>query len=143
MTARRLLLVEDNQDDEELTRHALRDFRVANEVVVLRDGEEAVQFIKREGPYAGRDAALPCAVLLDLKLPKRDGFEVLAAIRSEEAWAGVPVIVLSSSNLPEDVSRAYRNGANSFVRKPVVLEEFVAAVNHIGCYWLLLNERPR
>jgi CheY-like chemotaxis protein len=116
---------------------------LANEVVVLRDGEEAVQYVQRKGSGAQRSDAIPSLVLLDLKLPKRDGFEVLEAIRADPEWRDVPVVALTSSNQEEDIERAYRSGANSFVRKPVLFEEFVRSVSTVGCYWLLLNEPPR
>ena len=136
-----ILLVEDNPDDEALTLRALNKNKVANSVVVARDGAEAVDFLFGTGAHAGRDINnLPQIVLLDLKLPKLDGFEVLRRIRADDRTCNLPVVVLTTSNEERDVVTSYRLGANSFVRKPVVFEEFVSAVNTLGVYWLLVNE---
>lgn len=138
-----ILLVEDNPDDEELTLRALRRNRVTNDVVVARDGVEALDYLLGTGAYEGRDtSALPQVVLLDLKLPKIDGLEVLRRIRTEEHTRLLPVVILTSSNEEQDVVKGYSLGANSYVRKPVDFSEFVEAVRQLGLYWLLLNESP-
>lgn len=138
-----ILLVEDNPDDVELTRRALDESNVANKLVVVRDGVEALQYLFREGAYAGRDAAdLPEVVLLDLKLPKVDGLEVLRRIRADERTRLLPVVVLTSSNAERDIVESYALGANSYIRKPVEFERFVEATKTLGLYWLVLNELP-
>jgi len=136
-----ILLVEDNPDDEALTLRALKNNNIRNEVVVARDGVEAVDYLFGTGVHAGRDlSALPQVVLLDLKLPKMDGFEVLERIRSSEATKLLPVVILTTSNGDQDRIRGYRLGANSFVRKPVEFDKFIEAVRQLGLYWLILNE---
>ena len=138
-----ILLVEDNPDDVELTRRALDESNVANKLVVVRDGVEALQYLFREDAYAGRDAAdLPEVVLLDLKLPKIDGLEVLRRIRADERTRVLPVVVLTSSNAERDIVESYALGANSYIRKPVEFERFVEATKTLGLYWLVLNEPP-
>ncbi len=138
-----ILLVEDNPDDVELTRRALDSSNVANELVVARDGVEALEYLFAEGEYAGRDAAdLPEVVLLDLKLPRIDGLEVLRRIRADERTRVLPVVVLTSSNQERDIVDSYELGANSYVRKPVEFERFVEAAKTLGLYWLVLNEPP-
>jgi len=138
-----ILLVEDNPDDEELTRLALREHGMANEVVVVRDGAEALDFFARRGRHAGRDPSdLPQVVLLDLNLPKIDGLTVLRRIREDPRTSLLPVVVLTSSEDDDDIAGSYRSGANSFVRKPVDFDEFREAVHHLGMYWLLLNRLP-
>jgi len=136
-----ILLVEDNPDDEALTLRALKKNNIRNEVVVARDGVEAVDYLFGTGVHAGRDlCALPQVVLLDLKLPKMDGFEVLERIRSSEATKLLPVVILTTSNEDQDRIRGYRLGANSFVRKPVEFDKFIEAVRQLGLYWPILNE---
>jgi len=138
-----ILLVEDNPDDEALTLRALNKNKVANSVVVARDGAEAVDFLFGTGAHAGRDVNdLPQIVLLDLKLPKLDGFEVLRRIRADDRTKMLPVVILTSSKEERDVVQGYRDGCNSYVRKPVNFDEFVDAARQLGLYWLLLNEGP-
>jgi two-component system response regulator len=138
-----LLLVEDNPDDELLTIRALRKHNLANEIVVCRDGQQALDYLYGEGEYAGKPPPeLPQVILLDLKLPKVDGLQVLERIRSDERTRAVPVVVLTSSNEERDIVRSYHLGANSYVRKPVNFEQFVEAARQLGLYWLVLNEVP-
>ena len=134
-----ILLVEDNPDDEFLTRDALRTGGIAHDVVVARDGAEAVERIFAP---PGADHRTPDLVLLDLKLPKMSGFDVLERIRSDARTQGLPVVILSSSSEHQDIQRGYATGANSYVRKPVNFSEFVRAVQALGVYWLTVNE-PR
>lgn len=137
---RRMLLVEDNPDDEALALRALRKHNIANDIVVARDGVEALECIFGQGSYKG--APLPDVVLLDLKLPKLDGLEVLKRIRAEPKTRHLPVVILTTSNEQADLSRSYELGANSYVRKPVNYEEFLEAARQLGLYWLVLNEGP-
>lgn len=143
MADRIILLVEDNPDDEALTMRALRQNNVTNNVVVTRDGAEAVDWLFAQGEHADRDAkVLPQVILLDLKLPKLDGLEVLRRIRADDRTKLLPVVVLTSSKEEEDIIQAYRLGTNSYVRKPVDFVEFTNAVRQLGLFWLLLNEPP-
>ena len=136
-----ILLVEDNPDDEELTLRALRQGMVANEVVVARDGSEAVDFLFGTGDHAGRELAhMPAVVLLDLKLPKLSGIDVLRRMRADPRTLLIPVVVLTSSSEDDDIVRSYQSGANSYVRKPVEFAAFASAVAQLGVYWLLLNQ---
>lgn len=138
-----ILLVEDNPDDEELTLRALKKNNIKNAVVVARDGQEALDYLFGTGKFAGRDATEPpTVVLLDLKLPKVDGLEVLKRIRADERTKLLPVVILTSSKEEQDVINGYRFGCNSYVRKPVNFDEFVEAARQLGLYWLLLNEQP-
>ena len=138
-----ILLVEDNPDDEELTLRALAKCGISNRVVVCRDGADALNYIFARGSYEGRNPAeLPAITLLDLKLPKVDGLTVLERIRADKRTRLMPVAILTSSNLEEDLIRSYQLGANSYVRKPVKFEQFIEAIHQLGLYWLLLNESP-
>jgi CheY-like chemotaxis protein len=136
-----ILLVEDNPDDEALTLRALKRAKIRNEVVVARDGVEALDYLFGTGAHAGRDTSLmPQVVLLDLKLPKVDGLDVLRRLRADERTRFLPVVILTSSNEERDRIDGYKLGANSYVRKPVDFTRFADAVQHLGLYWLLLNE---
>jgi two-component system response regulator len=138
-----ILLVEDNRDDEELTLLALKESNILNEVVVARDGVEALDYLFATGPYENRDPSrMPQLVLLDLKLPKVDGLAVLKRMRADPRTELVQVVVLTSSSEEEDVIASYRLGANSYVRKPVEFHRFAEAVKQLGMYWLLINEAP-
>jgi two-component system response regulator len=143
MSKRHILLVEDNPDDEELTLRALHRNLIANEVISVHDGQEALDFIFGQAAWEGRDPAdLPALILLDLNLPKVDGLSVLRQIRADVRTRRAPVVILTSSNEQQDLIRGYELGANSYVRKPVAFEEFVEAVRQLGVYWLILNELP-
>jgi two-component system response regulator len=138
-----ILLVEDNPDDEALTLRALHKNRVSNPVIIVHDGVEALEFMFCEGVYSGRNIAdLPAVILLDLKLPRIDGLEVLRRLRADERTRMVPIVVLTTSNEDKDIFASYSLGANSFVRKPVDFDQFTEAVGKLGMYWLLVNESP-
>lgn len=138
-----ILLVEDNPDDVELTRLAFDEAKIANQLVVVGDGAEALDYLFAQGEYADRDPAdLPSIVLLDLNLPKVDGREVLQAVRTNELTRTLPVVVLTTSTEPFDVEASYTLGVNSYIQKPVDFEQFVWAVKQVGLYWLVLNH-PR
>ena len=140
---RTILLVEDNPDDEELTIRALRKNGIVNELVVARDGVQALEYLFGTGEWAGRDTGVtPAVVLLDLKLPRVDGLEVLERMRADPRTRLVPVVVLTSSREEQDILKSYTLNVNSYVRKPVDFTEFTEAVKHLGMYWLLLNELP-
>ena len=134
--SKKILLVEDNPDDVELTRHALAKNKILNELIVARDGVEALEYLRNPGNE------LPAVVLLDLKLPRLDGIETLRIIRQEERTQFVPVVVLTSSAEERDLVETYKLGANSYVVKPVEFEQFVDATRQLGMYWLLLNTAP-
>ena len=138
-----ILLVEDDPDDEALAVRALKQHRLTNDIVVVRDGVEVLDYLFCTGPYATRDPEPPFVVLLDLKLPKLDGLEVLRRLRSDDRTRFVPVVVLTSSDEEQDIMRGYSLGANSYVRKPIDFAQFSEAVRQLGLYWLLLNEVPR
>jgi two-component system response regulator len=138
-----ILLVEDNPDDELLTMRALRTSQVANDIVVARDGAEALDFLFASGVYAGRDTEqVPELILLDLKLPKLDGLEVLQHIRADQRTRHLPVVVLTSSDEEIDIIESYSRGANSYIRKPVDFDQFIEAVKQLKLYWLVLNVPP-
>ncbi len=143
MNTKPILLVEDNPDDEALALRAFKKSKMTNEIIVARDGAEALDYLFAQGAYADRDASeMPSVVLLDLNLPKIDGLEVLRRLRENPQTKKLPVVILTSSKHEEDLVRGYDLGANSYVRKPVDFNEFVEAVGHLGMYWLLLNELP-
>jgi two-component system, response regulator len=141
MDAKVILLVEDNPSDIELTRRAFERSRIGNNLVVVQDGQEALDYLRREGPYAALDAATePAVILLDLKLPKIPGLEVLRRIRGDQRTRRLPVVILTSSNEEQDVAAGYDFGVNSYIRKPVDFNQFAKAVENLGLYWLVLNE---
>lgn len=138
-----ILLVEDNPDDEALTIRALNKNAIVNDVIVARDGVEALDYLFGSGAYEGRDTKLqPQLILLDLKLPKVGGLEVLQQLRADERTKYVPVVILTSSKEQRDIIACFDSGANSYIRKPVDFEQFLSAVKQIGMYWLLLNIGP-
>jgi two-component system response regulator len=143
MDEKLILLVEDNPDDEALTLRAFQKNNMKNKVVVVRDGEEALDFLFRRGAHAARNLAeIPEIILLDLKLPKIDGLEVLRQIRADPRTRLLPVVILTSSKEEQDMLEGYSQGANSYVRKPVDFNQFLEAVKQLGLYWLVLNEPP-
>jgi CheY-like chemotaxis protein len=138
-----IMLVEDNADDEALTLRALRKNNIQNQVVVARDGVEALDYLFGTGIHAGRDTrSKPVVVLLDLKLPKVDGLEVLRRVRADQRTQFIPVVVMTSSKEEQDLMNSYSFGCNSYIRKPVDFVQFVEAVRQLGLYWLVLNEAP-
>jgi CheY-like chemotaxis protein len=138
-----ILLVEDNPTDEKLTLRAFKKAGIANEIFVVRDGAEALDYVLATGAYANRDGTeLPSVVLMDLKLPKIEGLEVLRRIRADERSKLLPIVILTSSKEEEDIARSYSLGANAYVRKPVEFAEFVEAARTLGLFWLLLNQAP-
>src|SRR2546423_11474957 len=138
-----ILLVEDNPNDEELTLRALRKANIANSVFVARDGQEAVDFLFGTGAHAGREpSTMPAVILLDLKLPKLSGIDVLNRMRADPRTKLIPVVVLTSSSEDEDMVNSYQSGANSYVRKPVGMSAFSNAVGQLGMYWMLINQPP-
>src|SRR5271155_1255609 len=142
-SGRPILLVEDNADDEALTLRALHKNNIRNAIVVARDGVEALDYLFGTGAHAGRDTSvLPGLVMLDLKLPKIDGLEVLRRLRADERTRRLPVVVLTSSKEEQDLITSYNLGANSYIRKPVDFNQFTDAVRQLGMYWLVLNEMP-
>lgn len=143
MKKRIILLVEDNPDDEALTLKAFKKNNILNEVVVARDGAEALDFLFCKGAFSGRDKnEVPELILLDLKLPKIDGLEVLKEIKTNQKTQLIPVIILTSSSEEKDILKSYELYANSYIRKPVDFEQFSEAIRELGVYWLVLNETP-
>ena len=143
MSDKVILLVEDNPDDEALTLRALKKNNILNEVVVARDGEEALEYLFGTGRYAGRDTSIqPQVILLDLQLPKLSGHEVLKRLRADKRTMLQPVVILTTSSEEQDIIMSYENGANSYTRKPVDFNRFIEAVKQLGLYWLVLNEVP-
>jgi two-component system response regulator len=143
MNHKTILLVEDNPDDEALTLRALKINNILNGVIVARDGAEALDYLFGTGKYAGRDLSnMPQVILLDLKLPKIDGMEVLRSIRADERTKLLPVVILTSSKEERDLINGYKLGANSYIRKPVDFEQFRESVKQMKLYWLVLNEPP-
>ena len=141
-TLGRILVVEDDPNDVELTLTALEEYNLANEVIVARDGEEALDFLYCRGNFKGRSNDNPAVLLLDLKLPKRNGLEVLRQIKSDEKLKLIPVVVLTSSHEEKDVVASYKLGVNAYVVKPVDFHEFVNAVKELGIFWAVINESP-
>ena len=139
---KRILLAEDNENDVELTLNALQESRLSNEVEVVRDGAEALDYIYQRGQYAGRTDGLPCVILLDLKMPRVDGLEVLRQIKSDPTLRNVPVVMLTSSREEKDLVRSYDLGVNAFVVKPVDFNQFVLAIRSLGMFWAIVNEPP-
>jgi CheY-like chemotaxis protein len=138
----RILLVEDSPNDVELTLTALAESRLANEVVVARDGEEALDYLYRRGAYQGRSNGNPAVVLLDLKLPKLDGLEVLHQVKADPALRSIPVVMLTSSREERDLVRSYDLGVNAYVVKPVEFAEFAASLKEVGLFWAVVNQPP-
>lgn len=139
-----ILLIEDNMNDAELTIRALKKNNLANKLVHLKDGTEAIDFIFAEGNYSGRKVEnVPKVILLDLKMPKVNGIEVLKKIKADERTKKIPVVILTSSNEDPDIQECYRLGVNSYVVKPVQFERFVKSVSELGLYWMILNQPPR
>lgn len=137
-----ILLVEDNPNDAELTLHAFRKNKLTNRIHLVRDGAEALEFIFRTGAYADRDPAPPKVILLDLKLPKVDGLEVLRRIKGDATTRNIPVVMLTSSREESDLVQSYSLGVNSYIVKPVDFDQFTTTVRELGMYWLLLNKPP-
>ncbi len=143
MKTKIILLVEDNPDDVQLTLRALKKNNIMNEIIVAQDGVEALEYLFGTGKFSGRDmSVMPQMILLDLKMPRMDGLEVLLRIRADERTKLLPVVVLTTSNEDKDRIESYKLGANSYVRKPVDFNQFAEAVNQLGLYWLVLNEGP-
>lgn len=143
MKTAEILLVEDNPDDQELIRMALEESHIANELVIVNDGTQALDYLFGTGMYAGRDISnKPQVILLDLKLPKINGLEVLERMRADPRTALIPVVILTSSSEDDDIVASYKLGANSYIRKPVDFNQFAQAVKSMGGYWLILNRKP-
>lgn len=139
---KRILLVEDSENDVALTMAAFEEVNLANEVVVVRDGQEAIDYLFRRGAYAERPDVDPAVVLLDLKLPKIDGLQVLAAVKGDEARKAIPIVMLTSSREESDLTRSYALGVNAYVVKPLSFLEFLAAVKELGLFWAIVNQPP-
>ena len=139
---KRILLAEDNENDVELTLSALKECHLSNEVEVVRDGAEALDCIYQRGKYSGRGDCLPCVILLDLKMPRVDGLEVLRQIKSDPALRHIPVVMLTSSREEKDLVQSYDLGVNAFVVKPVDFDQFLKAIRALGMFWVIVNEPP-
>jgi CheY-like chemotaxis protein len=139
---KRILLVEDNERDVELTLAALEEYNLANEVVVVRDGAEALDYLYQRGKYSGRASGLPAVVLLDLNLPKVDGLEVLQRMKIDPVLKQVPVVMVTSSRVEQDLVRSYELGVNAYVVKPVDFQKFTESIRQIGFFWAIINEPP-
>lgn len=137
-----ILLAEDNENDVELMLEALEDLRLANELVVVNDGAQALDFLYRRGAYASRTSANPVVVLLDLKMPKVDGFEVLREVKSKSSLKTIPVVILTSSREEQDLVQSHNLGVNAYVVKPIDFHQFTEAVKQVGAFWAILNEPP-
>ena len=142
LAIKQILLAEDNENDVELTLHALKECRLSNKVTVVRDGAEALDYIYRRGKYSERGSGLPCVILLDIKMPKIDGLEVLKQIKSDPVLRHIPVVILTSSKEDSDRMRSYNQGANAFVIKPVDCQQFHDALKTLGVFWAIVNELP-
>ncbi len=143
MEVKTILLAEDNMNDVELTLAALEDLNIANSVVVVNDGVEAMEYLKREGKYKERSEGNPTVILLDIKMPRMDGFEVLQAIREDKNLKKIPVVMLTSSREEKDLVKTYELGVNAYVVKPVDFDQFMDAVKQLGIFWALVNEVPQ
>jgi CheY-like chemotaxis protein len=139
---KRILLVEDNAKDVELTLEALSEYKIANEVIVVRDGQQALDFMFRKGEYEARPPGYPAVILLDLKMPKVDGLEVLRRLKSSDEFKRIPIVMLTSSREEADLVKSYDLGVNSYVVKPVGFPEFLDAVKQLGVFWAMINEPP-
>ncbi len=142
METKRILLAEDSENDVELTLEALSEYNIANNVDVVNDGEEAIEYLYRKGKFKDRSTSNPVLILLDLKMPKMDGLEVLKQVKSDDELKNIPVVVLTSSKIEEDIIRSYNLGANAYVIKPVDFMQFVEAIKKIGAFWIISNEPP-
>lgn len=143
MNSKPILLAEDNPDDQQLALRAFKKSNLSNEIIIAKDGVEALDYLFGTGPYAGGELPpLPAVALLDIKMPRKDGLQVLQAIRENERTRFLPVVILTSSKEEQDIVKGYSLGVNSYVRKPVDFTEFLQAVQHLGLYWLILNEAP-
>jgi CheY-like chemotaxis protein len=138
----KILLAEDNPEDVELTLEALGEINLANEVAVVEDGVEAMDYLRRQGKWAARHAGLPAVVLLDLKMPRKDGMEVLREIKGDPGLRSVPVVMMTSSKEERDVVESYRLGVNAYVVKPVDFQQFLKSVRQVGLFWALINQAP-
>ena len=141
-TIKRILLAEDNEHDVELTLTALSERNLANEVVVARDGAEALDYLHANGKFSGHANGLPVVVMLDLKMPKVDGLEVLRQMRADERLKHIPVVMITSSREEQDLVKSYQLGVNAYVVKPVDFQQFISCVKEVGCFWAILNEPP-
>jgi CheY-like chemotaxis protein len=137
-----ILLAEDNSNDVELTLTALQKHNIANQVIVVRDGAQALDYLNRQGEFANRGGGNPAVILLDLKMPKVDGLDVLRSVKSDDTLKTIPVVILTSSREESDLVEGYRLGVNAYVVKPIHFDEFVEAVTHLGVFWALINEPP-